>query len=158
MCGLQETELEDLFIAGDANQDGVLTFTEFREIISSADASVSNQNALRMFRETILLMPDGGDSISPQAFAAVAHAHGINAPDQIVFNLLKKTWDQVSLLQSDSQYSLFLGLFDLLMCLEFPNSKHSFFIGLSFLTLPNIKVFRRVPKSSPFGSSIKSKF
>lgn len=93
-----------MFIAGDANQDGVLTFTEFREIISSADASVSNQNALRMFRETILLMPDGGDSISPQAFAAVAHAHGIKAPDEIVFKLLKKTWEQVSLQQSFWSY------------------------------------------------------
>ena len=127
ISGLQETELEDLFIAGDANQDGVLTFTEFREIISSADASVSNQNALRMFRETILLMPDGGDSISPQAFAAVAHAHGIKAPDEIVFNLLKKTWDQVSLLQSFWSY---------------PVSKY--FVGYPWC-------------SSPFSSPIKSK-
>lgn len=92
---LQEKALENLFVAGDANQDGVLTFTEFREIISSAEPSITQQNALRMFRETLVLMPDGGDSISPQAFAAVAHAHGIKAPTDIIFNLLKKTWDQV---------------------------------------------------------------
>jgi len=92
---LQEKALENLFVAGDANQDGVLTFTEFREIISSAEPSITQQNALRMFRETLVLMPDGGDSISPQAFATVAHAHGIKAPTEIIFNLLKKTWDQV---------------------------------------------------------------
>lgn len=88
-------ELENLFIAGDANQDGVLTFTEFREIITTADPGISIQNALRMFRETLLLMPDGGDSISPQAFATVAHSHGISAPPTVVFDLLKKTWKQV---------------------------------------------------------------
>jgi myosin protein heavy chain len=88
-------ELENLFIAGDANQDGVLTLNEFREIVSSADASVSETNALRMFRETVTLMPDGGDSISPTAFAIVAHAHGLKAPATVVFGLLKKTWLQV---------------------------------------------------------------
>jgi hypothetical protein len=92
---LQETALENLFVAGDANQDGVLTFTEFREIIGSAEPSISQQNALRMFRETLVLMPDGGDSISPKAFATVAHAHGIKAPSEVIFHLLKKTWDQV---------------------------------------------------------------
>ncbi|KAG0598997.1 hypothetical protein M758_12G118600 [Ceratodon purpureus] len=91
----EETALENLFVAGDANQDGVLTFTEFREIISSAEPSISQQNALRMFRETLVLMPDGGDSISPKAFATVAHAHGIKAPTQVIFQLLKKTWDQI---------------------------------------------------------------
>ena len=49
-----------------------------------------------MFRETLLLMPDGGDNISPEAFATVAHAHGIKAPSNVVFDLLKKTWLQVS--------------------------------------------------------------
>ncbi len=92
---LQAVELENLFIAGDANQDGVLTLNEFREIVSSADASVSETNALRMFRETVTLMPDGGDSISPTAFAIVAHAHGLKAPATVVFGLLKKTWLQV---------------------------------------------------------------
>lgn len=85
----------NLFTAGDANQDGVLTFTEFREIISTAEPSISTQSALRMFRETLLLMPDGGDSISPQAFATIAHDHGISAPSSVVFDLLKKTWSQV---------------------------------------------------------------
>ncbi|XP_024363033.2 uncharacterized protein [Physcomitrium patens] len=89
------TALENLFVAGDANQDGVLTFTEFREIISCAEPSISQQNALRMFRETLVLMPEGGDSISPKAFATVAHAHGIKAPSDTIFNLLKKTWDQI---------------------------------------------------------------
>ena len=91
----QLQELVNLFIAGDANQDGVLTFTEFREIISTADPSITTQSALRMFRETLLLMPDGGDSISPQAFATVAHSHGISAPARVVFELLVKTWNQV---------------------------------------------------------------
>ncbi|CAK9234015.1 unnamed protein product [Sphagnum troendelagicum] len=91
----EEVELENLFIAGDANQDGVLTLNEFREIVSSADASVSETNALRMFRETVTLMPDGGDSISPTAFAIVAHAHGLKAPATVVFGLLKKTWLQI---------------------------------------------------------------
>ncbi|KAH9554381.1 hypothetical protein CY35_08G060800 [Sphagnum magellanicum] len=91
----EEVELENLFIAGDANQDGVLTLNEFREIVSSADASVSETNALRMFRETVTLMPDGGDSISPAAFATVAHAHGLKAPATVVFGLLKKTWLQI---------------------------------------------------------------
>ncbi|KAH7288034.1 hypothetical protein KP509_31G008600 [Ceratopteris richardii] len=91
-------ELVNLFIAGDANQDGVLTFTEFREIISTAEPSISTQSALRMFRQTLLLMPDGGDSISPQAFAKIAHEHGISAPPAVVFALLRKTWNQV---QSD---------------------------------------------------------
>ncbi len=83
-------------MAGDANQDGVLTFSEFREILRTADSTVSHQIALRMFRETLCFMPDGGDSISPFAFATVAHAHGIKAPPAVVFNLLKKTWLQVS--------------------------------------------------------------
>ena len=95
ILNMQETALESLFVAGDANQDGVLTFTEFREIIRSAEPSISQQNALRMFRETLVLMPDGGDSISPKAFATVAHAHGIKAPTEVIFQLLKKTWDQV---------------------------------------------------------------
>lgn len=73
-----------------------MTFNEFSAIISTADSSVSNQNELRMFRETLLLMPDGGDNISPEAFATVAHAHGIKAPSNVVFDLLKKTWLQVS--------------------------------------------------------------
>ena len=89
----QLQELVNLFIAG---QDGVLTFTEFREIISTADPSITTQSALRMFRETLLLMPDGGDSISPQAFATVAHSHGISAPARVVFELLVKTWNQVN--------------------------------------------------------------
>ncbi|KAH8950403.1 hypothetical protein BDL97_10G083600 [Sphagnum fallax] len=88
-------ELEALFVAGDANQDGVLTFSEFREILRTADSTVSHQIALRMFRETLCFMPDGGDSISPFAFATVAHAHGIKAPPAVVFNLLKKTWLQI---------------------------------------------------------------
>jgi hypothetical protein len=92
----QGLELEALFVAGDANQDGVLTFSEFREILRTADSTVSHQIALRMFRETLCFMPDGGDSISPFAFATVAHAHGIKAPPAVVFNLLKKTWLQVS--------------------------------------------------------------
>ncbi|EFJ13922.1 hypothetical protein SELMODRAFT_424073 [Selaginella moellendorffii] len=89
------TELENLFIAGDANQDGVLTFSEFREIVTTADSSISQQSAIRMFRETLLMMPDGGDSISPQAFAQIAYNHGIEAPASTVFDLLKKTWSQV---------------------------------------------------------------
>ncbi|EFJ12661.1 hypothetical protein SELMODRAFT_425103, partial [Selaginella moellendorffii] len=89
------TELENLFIAGDANQDGVLTFSEFREIVTTADSSISAQSAIRMFRETLLMMPDGGDSISPQAFAQIAYNHGIDAPSSTVFDLLKKTWTQV---------------------------------------------------------------
>jgi hypothetical protein len=92
----QGLELEALFVAGDANQDGVLTFSEFREILRTADSTVSHQIALRMFRETLCFMPDGGDNISPFAFATVAHAHGIKAPPSVVFNLLKKTWLQVS--------------------------------------------------------------
>ncbi|KAJ7553219.1 hypothetical protein O6H91_06G088600 [Diphasiastrum complanatum] len=91
----KEEELENLFTAGDANQDGVLTFSEFREIIGSADPSISAQNALRMFRETLLVMSDGGDSISPTAFARIAHSHGISASHDVVFNLLGKTWLQV---------------------------------------------------------------
>jgi len=75
-----------------------------------------------MFRETILLMPDGGDSISPQAFAAVAHAHGIKAPDEIVFNLLKKTWEQVSLLQSFCRVPLVVAHLVLKLKVKFSNT------------------------------------
>ena len=92
---MQSMDLENLFKAGDANQDGVLTFNEFREIIRCADASVSETNALRMFRETLLLMPDGGDNISPSAFASVANSHDIRATPAVVYDLLKKTWLQV---------------------------------------------------------------
>lgn len=92
---MQSMDLENLFKAGDANQDGVLTFNEFREIIHCADASVSETNALRMFRETLLLMPDGGDNISPSAFASVANSHDIRATPAVVYDLLKKTWLQV---------------------------------------------------------------
>eukprot|EP01018_Ginkgo_biloba_P029443 Gb_01554 [translate_table: standard] len=88
-------ELSNLFIAGDANQDGVLTFTEFQEIISSANPTISSQSALRMFRETLLMMPDGGDSISAIAFATIAHSYGICAPPNVIFELIKKTWSQV---------------------------------------------------------------
>ncbi|MCO5551622.1 hypothetical protein L7F22_005127 [Adiantum nelumboides] len=116
-------ELVNLFIAGDANQDGVLTFTEFREIISTAEPSISTQSALRMFRETLLLMPDGGDSISPQAFAKIAHEHGISAPPAVVFDLLKKTWSQVQSdvieekMQEDSQRREFENLKNTLLSL-----------------------------------------
>ncbi|KAG0616113.1 hypothetical protein M758_5G091300 [Ceratodon purpureus] len=89
------TLLETLFKAGDANQDGVLTFNEFREIIDTADSSVSETKALRMFRETLQLMPDGGDSISPSAFATVAHSNGIQATPAMIYDLLKKTWLQI---------------------------------------------------------------
>lgn len=91
----QSAALETLFKAGDANQDGVLTFNEFREIIETADSSVSEKKALRMFRETLLLMPDGGDNISPAAFATVAHSNDIQATPAMIYDLLKKTWSQV---------------------------------------------------------------
>ncbi|MCO5586776.1 hypothetical protein L7F22_040718 [Adiantum nelumboides] len=115
--------LVNLFTAGDANQDGVLTFSEFREIISTAEPSISTQSALRMFRETLLLMPDGGDSISPQAFAKIAHEHGISAPPAVVFDLLKKTWSQVQSdvneekMQEDSQRREFENLKNTLLSL-----------------------------------------
>ncbi|KAL2622923.1 hypothetical protein R1flu_003128 [Riccia fluitans] len=87
--------LENLFIAGDANQDGVLTFVEFQQILSSADESISQQLALRIFRETLLLEPEGGDKITPLAFATIAHEHNIAAPPSVIYSLLKKTWLQI---------------------------------------------------------------
>nr|XP_024365907.1 uncharacterized protein LOC112277602 isoform X1 [Physcomitrium patens]XP_024365908.1 uncharacterized protein LOC112277602 isoform X1 [Physcomitrium patens] len=90
----ESTSLETLFKAGDANQDGVLTFNEFREIIESADSSVSEKQALRMFRETLQVMSGEGDSISPAAFATVAYSNGIRATPAVIFELLKKTWLQ----------------------------------------------------------------
>ncbi|KAL3691058.1 hypothetical protein R1sor_004709 [Riccia sorocarpa] len=87
--------LENLFIAGDANQDGVLTFTEFQQILSSADESLTQQTALRIFRETLLLEPEGGDKISPLAFATVANEHNIAAPPSVIYKLLQKTWLQI---------------------------------------------------------------
>ncbi|CAM6097126.1 unnamed protein product [Calypogeia fissa] len=91
----QRLALENLFVAGDANQDGVLTFQEFREIIKSANPTISHQNSLRIFRETLLLEPEGGDKITPAAFATVAHKHDISAPPPVIFDLLKKTWLQI---------------------------------------------------------------
>lgn len=102
----QSTSLETLFKAGDANQDGVLTFNEFREIIESADSSVSEKQALRMFRETLQVMSGEGDSISPAAFATVAYSNGIRATPAVIFELLKKTWLQVSLFYYTNRWSM----------------------------------------------------
>eukprot|EP00217_Crustomastix_stigmatica_P003100 CAMPEP_0183818670 /NCGR_PEP_ID=MMETSP0803_2-20130417/62636_1 /TAXON_ID=195967 /ORGANISM="Crustomastix stigmata, Strain CCMP3273" /LENGTH=233 /DNA_ID=CAMNT_0026063555 /DNA_START=3 /DNA_END=701 /DNA_ORIENTATION=- len=92
-------ELQALFLAGDVNQDGVLSFQEFTRIVHYADPSMKQRAALRLFREALLspvnnTMADKDDCITPQAFAAVAGQKGLVAKPETVRALLHETLAQ----------------------------------------------------------------
>lgn len=48
-----------------------------------------------MFCEIFVFMFEGGDSISFKVFVIVVYVYGIKVLFDIIFNLLKKMWDQV---------------------------------------------------------------
>ena len=74
-----DKQLCALFKAGDVDNDGNLSFEEFRAIIESADATRSAVEISRMFREAISAS-GGGTQISAGAFLEVGRQHHLSAP------------------------------------------------------------------------------
>lgn len=80
-CMLQRTKyvekrLADIFVQGDENGDGVLSFIEFTTIVSVVAPHFNERRIIRMFREALMVGNDD-DSISPQAFVLTCKKHNL---------------------------------------------------------------------------------
>ena len=71
-----EKKLADIFVEGDENKDGVLSYQEFMTIVSKVAPHFSDRRILRMYREA-LAMGDDADTISPFAFVQTCKKHGL---------------------------------------------------------------------------------
>ena len=72
------SEFRKLFISGDDNGDGELSFQEFMSLIARAAPHFSERRVLRMFREALTSGAEASSSaIDPSTFAAVCKAHGL---------------------------------------------------------------------------------
>ncbi|KAK3263123.1 hypothetical protein CYMTET_28055 [Cymbomonas tetramitiformis] len=73
-----EAMLQDLFVKGDTNKDGKLTFQEFSDIVRSVDPDMTDHIIKKMFRVATQRSPTGSDNaMSPLAFASVAREFGL---------------------------------------------------------------------------------
>mmetsp|Transcript_27238 Transcript_27238/g.59485 ORF Transcript_27238/g.59485 Transcript_27238/m.59485 type:complete len:1001 (-) Transcript_27238:277-3279(-) len=70
-------QLKALFRAGDSDADGLLTYDEFLSVVRLADGLRSEREIVRMYREALLLSPDG-ETIDPESFVRVARQHGLS--------------------------------------------------------------------------------
>jgi hypothetical protein len=71
-----EKRLAEIFVEGDENKDGVLSFGEFMSIVHSVAPHFTDRRALRMYREA-LSMGNDDDSIGPEAFVNICKTHGL---------------------------------------------------------------------------------
>ena len=71
-----ESRLADIFVEGDLNKDGVLSFSEFMAIVSSVAPHFPDRRILRMYREA-LSMGNDDDTIGPVAFVETCKKHGL---------------------------------------------------------------------------------
>ena len=70
-----EESLKKLYIEGDENGDGVLSFQEFTHIVSKAAPHFHHRRILKMYREALNI--DHTDAIHAQSFVHVCHEHGL---------------------------------------------------------------------------------
>lgn len=71
-----EKRLAEIFIEGDDNGDGVLSFKEFTTIVAVVAPHFNERRISRMFREALMLGNDD-DSISPAAFVMTCKSHNL---------------------------------------------------------------------------------
>ena len=77
--------------AADANGNGVLSFEEFiKSLVCAVEPRRTHLEVLRMFRETL---DEAGDMLSPEAFAGVARAHGLQPSPEVLWRVLGETWN-----------------------------------------------------------------
>ena len=73
-----KTKLQQAFIAGDEDGNGVLSFSEFEAIISTLNPDMSQRQCLRLFRSAITEHATNNSlSITPQAFEQVCRDHDV---------------------------------------------------------------------------------
>jgi len=68
--------LADIFLEGDTNKDGVLSFGEFMAIVGKVAPHFTDRRALRMYREA-LSMGNDDDTIGSGPFVHVCKKHGL---------------------------------------------------------------------------------
>lgn len=85
-----DKELMAVFVQGDVNGDGVLSFNEFRNIVQQVNGKTTDRQVLRMFREA-LLQGEDKDTIGPQAFVNVCKAHDLTNMVSLPLHLLALT-------------------------------------------------------------------
>ena len=73
---LQE-RLKRLFVEGDDNGDGVLSYSEFHGIVSRVAPHFSDRRILRMFREALTAGAESSFAIEKGTFCDVCKAHGL---------------------------------------------------------------------------------
>eukprot|EP00596_Hydrurales_sp_CCMP1899_P007381 CAMPEP_0119054910 /NCGR_PEP_ID=MMETSP1177-20130426/75385_1 /TAXON_ID=2985 /ORGANISM="Ochromonas sp, Strain CCMP1899" /LENGTH=202 /DNA_ID=CAMNT_0007035311 /DNA_START=2728 /DNA_END=3337 /DNA_ORIENTATION=- len=73
----KEKHLRQVFIQGDTDGDGVLSFTEFKEIFREVAPDWHERRIMCIFREALFMGKDNDDTIGPQAFASVCAKHGL---------------------------------------------------------------------------------
>uniref|UniRef100_A0A7S2SBJ9 EF-hand domain-containing protein n=1 Tax=Mucochytrium quahogii TaxID=96639 RepID=A0A7S2SBJ9_9STRA len=67
-----EEKLKQMFIEGDTDGDGVLSFAEFQDITAQGNSDLSQRKILRMFREAVTRGgPEASLSLLPETFQAV---------------------------------------------------------------------------------------
>ena len=71
-----EKTLGKIFIDGDSNGDGVLSFREFTDIVSKVAPHFHERRILKMFREALMSGNDD-ETIGPTAFVDVCKKHGL---------------------------------------------------------------------------------
>ena len=71
-----EKRLSEIFVEGDDNGDGVLSFKEFTSIVAVVAPHFSERRIIRMFREALMFGNDD-DSISPTAFVLTCKGHNL---------------------------------------------------------------------------------
>jgi Ca2+-binding EF-hand superfamily protein len=71
-----EKSLEQIFVEGDENGDGVLNFKEFTTIVSKVAPHFHERRVLKMYREA-LMQGDDNETITQYAFVTVCKKHGL---------------------------------------------------------------------------------
>ncbi|KAG5187757.1 hypothetical protein JKP88DRAFT_253882 [Tribonema minus] len=69
--------LKRLFVEGDDNGDGVLSFEEFNAIVTNVAPDFSERRILRMFREALTSGAESSFAIEKETFIQVCKAHGL---------------------------------------------------------------------------------
>jgi hypothetical protein len=71
-----EKYLQGIFVEGDENGDGVLSFKEFTVIVKKVAPHFNERRVLKMFREALMTGSDN-ESIGPLSFVNVCKKHGL---------------------------------------------------------------------------------
>eukprot|EP00936_MAST-01D_sp_MAST-1D-sp1_P002402 g2402.t1 len=73
----QQAEIGRIFVEGDTNGDGVLSFHEFARIMYVLAPQFSERRVLRMFSEALMCEGNTDDTITPGAFVLICTQHGL---------------------------------------------------------------------------------